>query len=259
MWIFSIRNLPIAFLHNLRYLSGNNHATSPVITFAPQKEPLASKRPCLYSTQQWLHETNRPPPTPLDPPARRPTETAITPTLDDYAPALPDENDGNAPTFAPPQAPLWTSHGQPLPPSAYRITTDTPSGASAITCPLRPQTPNPRLTAPCLTSASYIQHRKEQQPLQKIKLPIRNAHACAAPTPWAYPRTFGPGDVHGVLRDFKLAAPAEGYFFSRRGLRQMFAKYYFNNPTHVTLPQSSRASCLGIVSLGAHSQVAAAA
>jgi hypothetical protein len=39
----------------------------------------------------------------------------------------------------------------------------------------------------------------------------------------------------------------------------MFAKYYFNNPAHVTLPQSSRASCLGIVSLGAHSQVAAAA
>ena len=25
----------------------------------------------------------------------------------------------------------------------------------------------------------------------------------------------------------------------------MFAKYYFNNPTHVTLPQSPRASCLG--------------
>ena len=83
----------------------------------------------------------------------------------------------------------------------------------------------------------------------------------AAPTPWTYPRTFGPGDVHGALRDFKFAAPAEGYFFSSRGLRQMFAKakYYFNNPTHVTLPQSSRASCLGIVSLEAHSQVAATA
>jgi hypothetical protein len=81
----------------------------------------------------------------------------------------------------------------------------------------------------------------------------------AAPTPWTYPRTFGPEDVHGVLRDFKLAAPAEFYFFSLRGLRQMFAKYYFNNPTHVTLPQSSRASCLGIVSLGSHSKVAAAA
>jgi hypothetical protein len=39
----------------------------------------------------------------------------------------------------------------------------------------------------------------------------------------------------------------------------MFAKYYFNNPTHVTLPQSSKASCLGMVSLEAHSQVAAAA
>ena len=35
--------------------------------------------------------------------------------------------------------------------------------------------------------------------------------------------------------------------------------YYFNNPAHVTLPKSSRASCLGIVSLGAHSQVSAAA
>ena len=34
---------------------------------------------------------------------------------------------------------------------------------------------------------------------------------------------------------------------------------HFNNPTHVTLPQSSKASCLGIVSLEAHSQVAAAA
>jgi hypothetical protein len=33
-----------------------------------------------------------------------------------------------------------------------------------------------------------------------------------------------------------LPAPAEGYFFSSRGLRQMFAEYYFNNPTHVTLP-----------------------
>jgi hypothetical protein len=51
-----------------------------------------------------------------------------------------------------------------------------------------------------------------------------------------YPRTFGPGDVHGVLRDFNFAALAEGAFFLSRGLRQMFAKYYFNNPTHVTLP-----------------------
>jgi hypothetical protein len=42
-------------------------------------------------------------------------------------------------------------------------------------------------------------------------------------------------------------------------LRQMFAEYYINNPTHVILPQSPRASCLGIVSLGAHSRVAAAA
>jgi hypothetical protein len=33
----------------------------------------------------------------------------------------------------------------------------------------------------------------------------------------------------------------------------MFAKYYFNYPMHVTLPQSSGASCLGIFSLGAHS------
>jgi hypothetical protein len=39
----------------------------------------------------------------------------------------------------------------------------------------------------------------------------------------------------------------------------MFAKYYFNNPTHVNLPQSSKASCLGIVSLEAHSQVSAEA
>ena len=39
----------------------------------------------------------------------------------------------------------------------------------------------------------------------------------------------------------------------------MFAKYYFYNPTHVTLPQSSRASCLGIVSLEARSKFAAAA
>ena len=33
----------------------------------------------------------------------------------------------------------------------------------------------------------------------------------------------------------------------------------FNNPTHFTLPQSSKASCLGIVSLEAHSQIAASA
>ena len=38
--------------------------------------------------------------------------------------------------------------------------------------------------------------------------------------PWASPRTFGPGDVYGVLRDFKFAALAEGAFFSSRGLRQ---------------------------------------
>jgi hypothetical protein len=81
----------------------------------------------------------------------------------------------------------------------------------------------------------------------------------AAPTPWKYSRTIEPGDVHGVLRDFKFAAPVEGYFFSLRGLRQMFAKFYFNNPTHVTLLQSSRASCLNMVSLWAHSKVAAAA
>ena len=62
-----------------------------------------------------------------------------------------------------------------------------------------------------------------------------------------------------VLRDFKFSALAEGAFFPSRGLRQMLAKYYFNNPTHVTLPQSSKAPCLGIVSLEAHSQVAAAA
>jgi hypothetical protein len=66
----------------------------------------------------------------------------------------------------------------------------------------------------------------------------------ASPTPWAYSRTFGPEDVHGALRNFKLSAPAKGYFFSSRGLRKMFAKYYFNNPAHVTLPQSPRASCL---------------
>ena len=65
--------------------------------------------------------------------------------------------------------------------------------------------------------------------------------------------------MHGVLRDFKLAAPAEGYIFTSRGLRQVFVKYYFNNPTNVTIPQYSRASCFGIVSLGAHSKVAAAA
>jgi hypothetical protein len=58
----------------------------------------------------------------------------------------------------------------------------------------------------------------------------------ASPTPWAYSRTFGPEDVHGALRNFKLSAPAKGYFFSSRGLRKMFAKYYFNNPAHVTLP-----------------------
>ena len=50
---------------------------------------------------------------------------------------------------------------------------------------------------------------------------------------------------------FCFTAENKGAFFSSRGLRQMFAKYYFNNPTHVTLPQSSKASCLGIVSLEA--------
>jgi hypothetical protein len=65
--------------------------------------------------------------------------------------------------------------------------------------------------------------------------------------------------VPAVHEPAKLATPAEGYFFSSRGLRQKFAKCYFNNPTNVTLPQSPRASCLGVVSLWAHSQVAAAA
>jgi hypothetical protein len=79
----------------------------------------------------------------------------------------------------------------------------------------------------------------------------------AAPTPWTYPRTLGPGDVNGALRDFKFSALAEGAYFSSLGLRQMFAKYYFNNPPHVTLPKSSKASCLGIVSLEAHFTAAA--
>ena len=49
-------------------------------------------------------------------------------------------------------------------------------------------------------------------------------------------------------------------FALKRFITRPFKKApYFNNPTHVTLPQFSRASCLGIVSLGADSQVAAAA
>jgi hypothetical protein len=55
-------------------------------------------------------------------------------------------------------------------------------------------------------------------------------------------KKIGPGDVHGVLRDFKFAALAEGSFFLSRGLQQTFAKYYFNNPAHVTLPRSSVSS-----------------
>jgi hypothetical protein len=154
MWAISIRNLPIAFLHNLRYLPVNNHATRPVTTLAPQNEPPANKRHRFSITQEWLHETNRPLTTPLNPPTRPPMETAITPTLDVYVPALPDEDDGNAPTLVPPHAPLSTPHGQPPPPSAYRITTDTPGDASKITCTNCLQTPNARLTAPCLTTSA---------------------------------------------------------------------------------------------------------
>ena len=81
----------------------------------------------------------------------------------------------------------------------------------------------------------------------------------AAHAAWPQRRGCGLSLVTGRPRDFKFAAFDEGAFFSSRGLRQMLAKYYFNNPTHATLPQSSKASCLGIVSLEAHSQVAAAA
>jgi hypothetical protein len=50
----------------------------------------------------------------------------------------------------------------------------------------------------------------------------------------------GTGDVLGVLRYLRLTATAKGSFFSAHGLRQMLAKYYFENPTHTTLPLSSR-------------------
>jgi hypothetical protein len=60
----------------------------------------------------WLHETNRPPNVTLNPPTCPPTETAVTPSLDDYVLAFADEDDGNAPSLNPPQAPLLTPHGQ---------------------------------------------------------------------------------------------------------------------------------------------------
>ena len=65
--------------------------------------------------------------------------------------------------------------------------------------------------------------------------------------------------IYDLLTHRLARATREIVSETSRGLRKMFAKYYFNNPAHVTLPQSSRASCLGIVSLEAHSQFAAAA
>ena len=43
-----------------------------------------------------------------------------------------------------------------------------------------------------------------------------------------------------IKRDFKFAALVEGAVFLSCGLRQMFAKYYFSNPAHVTLPNPRR-------------------
>jgi hypothetical protein len=162
MWAISIRNLPIAFLHNLRYLPGNNHATRPVTTLAPQNEPPASKRHRFTSTQKWLHETNMPLTTPLSPPTRTPPETAITPTLDIYVPALPHEDDGNAPTLAPPQTPLLTPHGHP-PRHPHIASTQTPQA-----------TPTPLRASPA------------------SKRPMQDSQPLASPPPHATPHRTTP-------------------------------------------------------------------
>ena len=158
-WMISIRNLPIPLLHDLSYLPGNTHTNPPLTTLAPQNEPLATKRTRFSTSTLWLHETNTPPNMTLNPPARPPTETAVTPTLDDYNTAFPDKDDGNAPTFVPPQTPHLSPHGQPL-------------RHLHIASPQSPQATPPPLPAPTAH-----------------KQPTPDPHPLASPPPHATPQT----------------------------------------------------------------------
>jgi hypothetical protein len=101
-WMISIRNIPNSLRGELRHLPGNTHTNPSLTTLAPQKEPPATKRTRFSTTLLWLHETNRPPNVTLNPPTSPPTETAVTPSLDDYDLAFADEDVGNAPALYPP-------------------------------------------------------------------------------------------------------------------------------------------------------------
>ena len=144
-WVISIRNLPIALLHDLRYLPGNTHANQPLTTLAPRNEPPATNRTRFSTTPLWLHETNTPPNVTLNPPTS-PTARPATPTFDDYAPSPAHDHVRLAPTpiapiprpFSPldmhPHRPHLTS---PQPPHLA----PPPSLAPPVLKPTRPDSP----------------------------------------------------------------------------------------------------------------------
>jgi hypothetical protein len=103
-------------------------------------------RPCLYTTRQWLRETNKPSAATLNPPTS-PTARPATPTFDDYVPSSAHNDVRFAPTpSAPPPPPFTTldmhphrSHlaspqtphlAPPAPPALKRTRPDSPPPAS---------------------------------------------------------------------------------------------------------------------------------
>jgi hypothetical protein len=66
-------------------------------------------------------------------------------------------------------------------------------------------------------------------------------------------------EVFNILFNLIQNLNLKFFMVSFEAFNLLIQESYFNNPTHVTLSQSSKASCLGIVSLEAHSKVAAAA
>jgi hypothetical protein len=99
----------------------------------------------------------------LNPPTCPPTETAVTPSLDDYVLAFADEDDVNAPTLNPPQAPLLTLHGQPQHPQIAR----------PVSKPLAPTTNQTTLQADGASAEPLAAHDATERNTKKPRL--RNA------------------------------------------------------------------------------------
>jgi hypothetical protein len=98
------------------------NATTQTTGPAQKNEPPLSKRPCLYTTQQWLHETKKPSAAILNP-ASSPTARPSTQTTHDYVPVSADGDVRLAQT-------LTATQAAPL----------SPLDVSTITCPTCPQT-----------------------------------------------------------------------------------------------------------------------